>query len=63
MVVKDKPERKPTGWRLPVALRDRIASWAKGEGLYAEDVVSEWLEQRLVVEERKKAPKMGRPLD
>ncbi len=62
MYKKLQVERKPTGWRLPVALRDRLVSWAKGESRKAEDVAAEWLEDRLLIEERKKVNSLGKPI-
>jgi hypothetical protein len=62
MVTKDKLERTTTGWRIPVQLRDRVVSWAKGEGLFAENVAAEWLEERLLKEEKKKMADLGKPI-
>ena len=45
-----------------MALRERIVSWARGEGRNAEDVAAEWLEDRLLTEEKKKAAQLGRPI-
>lgn len=55
---RSEDERKQTGWRIPVKLRDRLASWARGEGRNAEDVAAEWLEDRVTAEEIKKARKL-----
>jgi hypothetical protein len=56
------PERTTSGWRIPVTLRDRIASWARWAGRNSEDVASEWLEDRLLKEERKLAASLGKPI-
>jgi hypothetical protein len=37
------------------ATQGRLGSWAKGEHRDAEDVASEWLDERLTKEERRKA--------
>jgi hypothetical protein len=55
-------ERKATGWRIPIALRRRLVSWARGEGKTAEGVAAEWLEDRLLLEEKKRIAKLGRPI-
>lgn len=55
-------ERTTIGWRIPVMLRDRIASWSRWANRNAEDVASEWLEDRLLKEEKKQAASLGKPI-
>lgn len=43
-------------------LRDRIASWSRWANRNAEDVASEWLEDRLLKEEKKQAASLGKPI-
>ncbi len=55
-------ERTATGWRIPAVLRNRLVSWARGEGRNVEDVASDWLEERLLIEEKKKLKSLGKPI-
>lgn len=59
----EKKKRKAVGWRLPEGLRRRLNSHAdylssereSEDELDTEVMVAEWLEERLRVEERKRA--------
>ena len=58
----NSPKHKPTGWRIPEALRHLLTSHAEylsaeGEEVTTENMVAEWLEDRLKVEDRKRALK------
>jgi hypothetical protein len=53
---------KPTGWRISVALRKRLTSFAKRNGQSAERLVNTWLEDRLLKEELKEKDQRGKPI-
>jgi hypothetical protein len=53
------PKPKPVGWKVPESLRHRLNSHAEYLSVEKETsvgaMISPWLEERLVVEERKRA--------
>jgi hypothetical protein len=54
---------KQTGWRLPDELRRRLVAYARRMGLTAEGIAAQWLEDRLLIEEKKEISGMGKPLN
>jgi len=63
-MAKDVSRRTAIGWRIPVELKARIVSLVGGlkDAPDVEDVVSIWLEERLLEEERKKIAVFGKPI-
>lgn len=53
---------KATGWRISAKLRQRLVSYAKGEGTTAENLANKWLEEKLRIEELKKRDQLGKPI-